>query len=227
MSISGKTIKQLSEPKRVLIVEDNVDTLPWLIDCVKKAFPKTTVMTGIDVSSALQIVKQYPIDIALIDLGLPDGSGLQVIHALKQSTKSKQAYIVVATIYEDDKHLFAALKTGAQGYILKDQDRDKIVSFLLGIADGLPAVSDKVTKNIISHFNAKGEAAEEVRLAPREQDVLKLIAKGFSVSDSANILGLTSNTVKGYVKAVYSKLGVGSRAEATVEAIRLGLVDLD
>jgi len=227
MSISDKSTHYLSEPHRVLIVEDNVDTLSWLIECVNTAFPRTNVVSGIDVTSALQLVKQYPIDIALIDLGLPDGSGLQVIHALKRSTKSKQPYIIVATIYEDDKHLFSALKTGAQGYILKDQDRDKIVSFLLGIADGLPPVSDRVTKKIIRHFNAKGEAAEEVHLAPREQDVLKLIAKGFSVSDSANILGLTSNTVKGYVKTVYSKLGVGSRAEATVEAIRLGLVDLE
>ncbi|MBL4682190.1 MAG: response regulator transcription factor [Pseudomonadales bacterium] len=227
MSISDKTAKTLSNPNRVLIVEDNADSLSWLVKCVNTAFPKANVVTGIDVSSALDLVKQYPIDIALIDLGLPDGSGLQVIHALRQSTKSKQVYIVVATIYEDDKHLFSALKTGAQGYILKDQDREKIVSFLHGIAEGIPPISDKVTKNIISHFNAKGEAAEDVHLAPREQDVLKLIAKGFSVSDSANILGLTGNTVKGYVKTIYSKLGIGSRAEATVEAIRLGLVDLD
>ena len=217
----------LQNPNRVLIVEDNVDTMQWLEKCVQNAFPKAELLKANDVDSALKLAAQFSIDIALIDLGLPDGSGIQVISSLKQSTKNKHTYIVVATIYEDDKHLFTALKAGAKGYILKDQDRDKIVAYLLGIADGQAPVSDKVTQNIIRHFNAKGEAAESVNLAPREQDVLKLIAKGFSVADSANILGLTVNTVKGYVKTVYSKLAVSSRAEATVEAIRLGLVDLE
>jgi DNA-binding NarL/FixJ family response regulator len=94
--------------------------------------------------------------------------------------------------------------------------------YLTEILEGQTPLSGKMARNIIDHFNAKvgGEAAIEVNLAPREQDVLKLIVKGFSVSDSANILGLTSNTVKGYVRTEYSKLSVSSRAEATLEAIR-------
>ena len=216
-----------AQPSRVLIVEDNMETLAWLIACGREAYPEAEILTAENVVDSLGLVAKHHFDIAVIDLGLPDGSGLQIIHALRTSEDSKPTYIVVATIYDDDKNLFAALKTGAQGYILKDQDKEKIVSYLQGVIRGITPLSAGVAKKIVDHFNAKGDSRQEINLAPREEDVLRSIAKGFSVGETASILGLTTNTVKGYVKVVYTKLGVSSRAEATVEAIRLGLVDLD
>lgn len=215
------------DPGLTLVVEDNADTRQWLCDCVALAFPGGDVVAAEDVASALSAIAGNDFSIALVDLGLPDGSGLEVIHSIRSSARGKSTYIVVATIYDDDKNLFTALKTGAQGYILKDQDREKVVSYLQGIPRGETPLSNSMARKIVEHFNAKADGRNEVNLAPREEDVLKFIAKGFSVSDTANILGLTANTVKGYVKTIYSKLGVSSRAEATVEAIRLGLVDLE
>ncbi len=216
-----------NQPAKVLIVEDNTETLAWLIDCGRESYPTAAIITAENVADGLALVAEHHFDIAIVDLGLPDGSGLQVIHALRNSSQPEPTYIVVATIYDDDKNLFAALKTGAQGYILKDQDKDKIVSYLQGIMRGITPLSSGVAKKIVDHFNAKGDSRQEINLAPREEDVLKSIAKGFSVGETASILGLTTNTVKGYVKVIYTKLGVTSRAEATVEAIRLGLVDLE
>jgi DNA-binding NarL/FixJ family response regulator len=216
-----------TQPGRVLIVEDNVDTLAWLIACAQEAYSDAEIQTAESVAGGLALISDNHFDIALVDLGLPDGSGLQIIQALRTSTHVQPTYIVVATIYDDDKNLFAALKSGAQGYILKDHDKEKIVSYLQGVMRGITPLSSSVAKKIVEHFNAKGDSRQEISLAPREEDVLKSIAKGFSVGETASILGLTSNTVKGYVKAIYTKLGVTSRAEATVEAIRLGLVDLE
>jgi DNA-binding NarL/FixJ family response regulator len=206
-----------------LLVEDNAETRAWLHDCVVAAFPDARVVLAEDVASGLTAIEAADFTLAIVDLGLPDGSGVELITALRGSA----TYIVVATIYDDDKSLFTALKSGARGYILKDQDKARVVSYLKGIQLGEAPLSNAVARRLIQHFNAKGDAREMVPLAPREEDVLKLIAKGFSVSDTARILGLTNNTVKGYVKTVYAKLGVSSRAEATTEAIRLGLVDLD
>lgn len=227
MANSQSPSQTTSQPNMVLIVEDNVDTLAWLIGCAQEAYPNAQVLTAASVAGGLALISDNHFDIALVDLGLPDGSGLQIIHALRTSSDTRPTYIVVATIYDDDKNLFAALKSGAQGYILKDQDKEKIVSYLQGIMRGITPLSSGVAKKIVEHFNAKGDSRQEVSLAPREEDVLKSIAKGFSVGETASILGLTTNTVKGYVKAIYTKLGVTSRAEATVEAIRLGLVDLE
>ena len=114
-------------PDNVLIVEDNKDTLAWLVTCARESYPGVNVLTAETVADGLKLVNENHFDIAIVDLGLPDGSGLQIIHSLRVSADSRSTYIVVATIYDDDKNLFAALKAGAQGYILKDQDKDKIV----------------------------------------------------------------------------------------------------
>lgn len=209
-----------------LVVEDNAETREWLCHCLRAALPDGRVIATESLRNALAAVQSESFSLALVDLGLPDGSGLDVIRAIRRSEKGRSTYIVVATISDDDKSVFTALKSGAQGYILKDQDRDRIVSYLRGIPLGNVPLSNQVARRLVEHFNGSVDALEEAALAPREQDVLRFIAKGFSVADAAGILGLQTSTVKGYVKSLYAKLGINSRAEATSEAIRLGLLDV-
>lgn len=208
-----------------LVVEDNQETRNWLVFCVQTAFPGLLIHTAEDMSSALSLLMYQDIDLALVDLGLPDGSGMEVIKALQARTLP--CYVVVATIYDDDKNLFAALKAGARGYILKDQDRDRIVSYLQGIKKDQPPLSAASSQRLIKHFNTKGEALSSANLTPREIEVLCLIGKGYSVDDAASMLMLSADTVKGYVKSIYAKLDVSNRAEVTMEAIRLGIIDAD
>lgn len=210
--------------KRALVVEDNADTRRWLCSCVEAALPDVEIVAVGDVAGAHAAINGAGFSLAVIDLGLPDGSGNEIVRALNQLPVHTP--ILVATINDDDKSLLDALKSGARGYILKDQDRDKVVSYLQNMARGDVALSDSMTSKLVDHFNAQGQVANDSSLSPREQEVLGLIAKGYSVSDAADLLGLTANTVKGYVKTLYSKLGVNSRAEATSEAIRRGFVDM-
>lgn len=208
---------------QALVVEDNPETRAWLLSCVATAFPDLKVHQADTLAEARALVAAEMFDLALVDLGLPDGSGMEVIRALHGS--QPQCYVVVATIYDDDHNLFAALKSGAKGYILKDQDRARIVSYLLGIKKNQPPLSAASSQRLINHFNSKANALAEARLTPREVEVLVMIGKGYSVDDVAGLLQLSADTVKGYVKSIYIKLGVSNRSEATLEAIRLGLID--
>ncbi|PCJ23303.1 MAG: DNA-binding response regulator [SAR86 cluster bacterium] len=206
-----------------LVVEDNLETQDWLVSCVATAFSHMVISAVDTVAGASDLISSKNFDLALIDLGLPDGSGLDLIKLLK--AKNADCHIVVATIYDDDKNLFTALRAGAKGYILKDQDEDKIVSYLQGIKQNRPALSAASSARLIDHFNSKGMELEQSQLTPREIEVTRLVAKGYSVEETADLLELSPDTVKGYVKNIYKKLDVNNRSEVTMAAIKLGLVE--
>tara|TARA_R110002073_G_scaffold2950_5_gene19627 strand:+ start:6470 stop:7111 length:642 start_codon:yes stop_codon:yes gene_type:complete len=208
----------------ILILEDTADTLRWLFDLVTSIYPAARVITATNLSEAKVAVRQDTFDLAIVDLGLPDGSGIDLIDLVRE--KEQPTYIVVATIYDDDKHLFAALRAGANGYILKDDDRNSIGAYLSGIEHNQAPISPRSMDQVLGHFHQQGDARRDSALTKREEDVLVLIAKGFSAADSASMLSITENTVKGYIKEIYAKLGVNSRAEATAYAIKRNLIDL-
>lgn len=214
-----------SESARALIVEDNPETREWLVSCVATAFSGIRIDVAANLEGALALTDGHDFDLAVVDLGLPDGSGMDVIRALQ--ARDYPCYTVVATIYDDDRNLFAALKAGARGYVLKDQDRERIVGYLQGIKKNKPPLSAASSMRLINHFNNKGEALQDAHLTRREIDVLCLIGKGYSVEDASKLLNLSADTVKGYVKSIYAKLGVSNRSEVTMEAIRLGIIDTE
>ncbi len=213
----------MQEHGSALIVEDNVETLSWLRTCVENAFPSMHIHAAETFTAANVLAASKQFDLALVDLGLPDGSGLDLITLLRVS--SPDCHIVVATIYDDDANLFTALRSGARGYILKDQDRDKIVGYLQGIKQQKPAISAASSQRLIDHFNNVGSEFQQVQLTPRETDVTRLVAKGYSIEETASLLQLSPDTVKGHVKNIYQKLGVNNRSELTLAAVKLGLVD--
>ncbi|MDP2379801.1 MAG: response regulator, partial [Pseudohongiella sp.] len=141
----------VQEQGSALVVEDNPETRVWLCSCVVSAFPGLTVHAAANLAEAMSLLGGMQFDLALVDLGLPDGSGMDVIRALHSA--QAQCHVVVATIYDDDRNLFAALKLGAKGYILKDQDRGRIVSYLQGIKKDQPAMSAASSQRLINHFN--------------------------------------------------------------------------
>lgn len=214
---------------RALVLEDNAETQAWLANCVNDAFDSVTVDCASCLAEAHGLIEQFEYEIALIDLRLPDGDGLDFIKTL--NLLPRPCHIVVATIYDDDKNLFSALKSGAKGYILKDQDKDKIVGYLQGIKFDRPAISAASSKRLIDHFNVRGAELEsevsKAQLTPRETEVTCLIAKGYSVDQTAALLKLSPDTIRGYVKNIYQKLGVNNRSEITLKALKLGLIATD
>ena len=108
-----------------------------------------------------------------------------------------------------------------EGYVLKDESKDQLGAMLRDIVSGKPPLSPAIARRLLGHFR---DSTVEEGLTDRERDVLTLLAKGLTVAKVADVLGITRNTAAGYAKAVYRKLKITSRAEATLEAARRGLV---
>jgi len=204
---------------KVLIVEDLPEAQVWLAQSAQLAFGDCSVVTAGTVSQAQQCIKQQIFDLVLLDIGLPDGSGLQLIQPILQ--QHSESLVVMATLFDDDVHVFSALRFGAKGYILKDQSKDNLAQMLLGINNGHFPISPAVANKLLQFFQP---AEIKNELTPREQDVLILVAKGYAVPQVADFLTIKKSTCYGYVKDIYRKLKINSRAEATLEAAKMGLI---
>jgi len=209
--------------QKVLIVEDHDATRMWLAQAAEDAFAGTPTVTSSCLAEARAAVQANRIGLALVDINLPDGSGIDLVREL--SAASPPVECVMTTIFDDDVHLFAALQAGARGYLIKDQPTERLVARLKGIADGEPPLSPGIARRILLYFQGDmaGEGAED-SLTPREREVLTLVGKGYSRAEIGRLLGITTNTAAGYIKTIYEKLNCSSRAEAVLEAVRLGLV---
>jgi DNA-binding NarL/FixJ family response regulator len=210
--------------RRVLIVEDHAETLAWLGEVVRSAFAGCEVEEAASVREGLARCEAGRHDLAVVDLRLPDGSGLEVLRKL--AAEAGETIRVVATVMGDDAHIVTALSAGAQGYLLKDQPRELLTKQLAQLAEGMPALSPSVARRIMEHFRLTGPCEEpDANLSPREREVLGLIARGLRSSDAARVLGLAESTVTSHVKSIYRKLGINSRAEAALLATRMGLLE--
>lgn len=205
--------------QKVLIVEDIVEVARALRDMSLCAFPGATVEVAGSVGEGRTRLREMAPDLALLDLGLPDGSGIELVREFAGG----RAQIVITTIFDDDEHLFEALRAGANGYLLKDEPTETLVELLQGIGEGRPPLSSSVARRIL-HFFRPVAAAASTPLSPRETEVLTLIARGYTVRDVADALGMSYNTAAGHLKSIYHKLAVNSRAEAAMEAVKLGIV---
>lgn len=209
--------------KSILIVEDVQETRAWLVGAVKSAFAQCDIRQASDVRSALYEIKVQKFDLALIDLGLPDGLGTKVIEALCAAQPNAMA--IVATVMGDDASIISALSAGAKGYLLKDSPIDLFILQLTNLKNGLPALSPSIARRIVDHFRISAPDQQgESELTPRELEVLGLISKGLRNAEAAKMLGLMESTVASHIKSIYAKLGISSRAQAAIRAERLGLL---
>lgn len=208
--------------KTGFILEDLPESQAWLRDALEQSFPGIAIDSAYSLAEAAQKLAAGPApDIALIDLGLPDGSGITLIEQIQR--RSPATLCIVASIYDDDGHIFPALRAGAQGYLLKDQPVAGIVQALTGIAAGQPPLSPAIARRMLAFFQP-APSAPGPDLTERETEVLRLISKGLTQAETARLLGISQHTVAGYVKELYRKLNVSSRAEAALIARDLGLV---
>lgn len=213
--------------KTILLLEDLPEIRAWLRKLVLEVFPGAHLSESARVHDAIELVSAIKFDLALIDLGLPDGSGVDVVTKLRDVQPEAQS--VVVTIHDDDEHLFPALQAGAFGYILKEQARELITEQLQRISQGEPPLSPSIARRVMAYFSAKAKpqptanAMPNVSLTDRESEVLLRVAKGYTLPEIGVQLGLSRHTIADYVKQIYRKLNVSSRAEAALEAQRLGL----
>ena len=211
--------------KNILLLEDLPEIRAWLKVLINQVFPDAQISESARVHDALGLVSALKFDLALVDLGLPDGSGVDVVASLREHQPECQS--VVVTIHDDDEHLFPALQAGAFGYVLKEQARELIAEQLSRMSQGEPPLSPSIARRVIAYFAAQAKPQKDmiphVQLTDRENEVLLRVAKGFTLPEIGVQLGLSRHTIADYVKQIYRKLNVSSRAEAALEAQRLGL----
>ena len=212
-----------------LVVEDRPDTRAWLEGVVAEAFPGMAVVSAGSLRDARRILAghaeapAFALELVLLDLGLPDGSGVELVAEVARDYPD--ALPVVATIYDDDTHLFDSLAAGAQGYILKQEHPDTVADTLRRIDAGEPPLSPSIARRMLERLRpgAPRPAPDDAGLSARETEVLSLIGRGLSSPEAARVIGLKPQTVAGYVKVIYQKLHITSRAEAALAAAERGL----
>jgi len=235
---------------KVLILEDNPVARGFLCRVVKESFSDISSITEAgDLEAARRLLGHAaggrpartddPFQLVLVDLELPDGSGLELLQELSQYPATR----IVTTLYSDDEHLFPALQCGADGYLLKEDRFEVLVEELQKIVRGQPPLSPAIARRLLTHFRTAepnlptgGPAIAPVgtppavsppdheRLTPRESEVLTYLSKGFTIKEIASLMGIKWFTVNDHIKSIYKKLNVSSRAEAAVLASKQGLV---
>ncbi|MFP5305832.1 MAG: LuxR C-terminal-related transcriptional regulator [Gammaproteobacteria bacterium] len=206
---------------RIQIVEDMPDAREWLAEIAREVFPHAQVHGAATLAAARPQFERVAPQLVLVDLNLPDGLGHDLIAAWMNVRP--RLLSIVTTVYDDDAHLFPALRAGACGYLLKTDPRPTLTAQLHGIVDGHPPLSPSVAQRMMRHFVAAAPPAEP--LTERERDVLVLIARGRRTADVAAELAVSINTISTHIKHIYAKLGISTRAEATLAAERMGMLD--
>lgn len=211
--------------QNILLLEDHANTARWLETIAHSSFPDAVVLQVGNLTDARCALRQHHFQLVLLDIHLPDGSGLELIPLIK--TFHADTLIVMTTVFDDDQHLFDALRAGAQGYLLKEQSSTELSAKLRDIPLGEPPLSPGVARRILTYFHATRSGSNPDKptpLSPREAEALTLLAKGYSIKELARLLAISEHTAAGYTKNIYRKLNISTRAEATMEASRLGLV---
>jgi len=208
--------------KHCLIIEDNADCRHWLTEIVTNAFPSCQIEEAVDLKSAQAASEAMDFDLVLIDLGLPDGCGLEALRRFKR--KSPQSTCVIITVMGEDSQIVAALSAGAQGYLLKEHPAPLLSRQLRELNSGVPALSPSIARRIMEHFQRTGpmESSDQL-LTDREKETLLLISRGMRNAEVAQQLSIAPTTVASHIKSIYRKLGISTRAEASWYATRLGL----
>jgi len=172
---------------------------------------------------AVRLAEQLQPDVILMDLQMPSGGGLAAIRQIVQT--SPHIRILVVTMFQDDDSVFAAMRAGARGYVLKDMDDSDIARAILAVGNGEAIFSPAIAERLMAFFNARPALPVEFfpDLTESERNVLKLMAQGANNQTIAQQLGFSTKTVRNYVSNIFSKLQVADRAQAIVKAREAGL----
>jgi DNA-binding NarL/FixJ family response regulator len=210
----------------VLIVEDDPPTRKRL-EAAVSAIPGLSVAGSTGSVGEARAALRTPPDVLLVDLGLPDGNGVELIREAQRTHARIRSMVI--TVFADEQHVMEAIKAGAQGYLLKDGSTEYIGRSIGELLAGGSPISPSIARYLLRSFQESAEPAEKDEaplLTARELEILTLVAKGFSVSEVAELLSIADRTVTTHVQHIYRKLEVTSRSQAIYEAVNLGLIDL-
>lgn len=209
---------------KIIIVDDHVLFREGLAAIIRSESDIEIIGQAGSVQEAVELVKVLKPDMILMDFGLPDGTGADATKAILK--EHPQCKVVFLTMSEEDEHLFAAIRSGAKGYLLKNMRPSKLVSSLRSVQQGESAISRSMTLRLMEELARTKEPfrTNEPTLTRRELDVLRELASGCSNQEIAEKLFISENTVKYHVHSILEKLNLPDRRDAAAYAREHGIV---
>lgn len=213
----------------VLIVEDDPVARARMLALMQGlAEPQARIETVADLAAARARLQQASFALALVDVQLPDGSGIDLIAWM--SGQAPQTPSVIVSAWAEEETILAAVQAGAIGYLLKDRDDDELRLSLKSLQRGGAPIDPLIARRILALLpqapvRAPQEAEPAAQLSEREREILRLVAQGFSNREIAELVALSKLTIECHTKNIYRKLAVGSRTAAVFEARALGLLN--
>jgi DNA-binding NarL/FixJ family response regulator len=218
---------------RVALIDDDIGFQNAMMDALATSSDIALLSVVGTQAFGLSILNGPPVDVLIVDLGLPDGSGIDIIRATH--AKWPDCNVMVSTTFGDELHVMQSLEAGATGYLLKDSEPKNLIEEIRNLHNGGSPISPLIARKILTRFrhenkknvtlNEKASVKLNVGLSMREQEVLEYITKGFSSNEIAGLMSVSPHTILTYVRRIYTKLKVTSKAEAIYEARSQGLLD--
>jgi DNA-binding NarL/FixJ family response regulator len=213
----------------VLLAEDHVITRQGIRRLLEDEKGFSVIGVSGDGEEAVRMVTELKPDVVIMDIAMPRLNGIEATRQIKSILPGTAVLILSA--YDDDEYIFALLKAGAAGYLLKNVGGDELTRAIKAVCKGEPVLDPMIARKVIDYFRHRGKIrgpdTPAEQLSNREMSIIKLAAGGMTNKDIAEKLHLSNRTVEGHLRSIFNKLGVGSRTEAVLYGLRKGWFKLE
>ena len=209
-----------AETIRVLLADDHAVVRKGIREFLTEPGDIEVVAEAADGAEAIALLEQEQPDVAVLDIQMPKRSGIDVCRHVR--AQRWPIGVLILTAYDDDPYVLAVLQAGANGYVLKTADADDIIQAVRDVHEGKSALDPVIARKLMAQLAGRAENKPIETLTPRETDVLKLAARGYTNKAIGAQLHLSDRTVQGHLANIYGKLHVATRTEAVMRAVSLG-----
>ena len=215
----------MTNPIRVLLADDHAVVRKGIRDILLEAGDLNVIAETADGEEAIALIDQLRPDVAVLDIQMPKRSGIDVCRHVR--SQHWPIGLLILTAYDDDPYVLAVLQAGANGYVLKTADADDLIRAVRDVHDGKSVLDPLIAHKLMTQVAGQADTRPIESLMPRELDVLKLAARGFTNKAIGAQLSVSDRTVQGHLANVFGKLHVATRTEAVMRAVQLGWISAD
>lgn len=210
---------------RVLLADDHAVVRAGIRQFLEQAADIAVIAEADDGEMARSLIGQHKPDVAVLDIQMPKATGIEVTRWVR--AHHPEVGVLVLTAYDDDPYVTAVLQVGANGYVLKTAAPASIIQAVRDVHEGISVLDPAITGRLLAHIAGRAAADLPVyeEVTEREREVLALAAKGYTNKAIGVQLGISDRTVQGHLAKIYQKLNTGSRTEAVMKAVSLGLIE--